>query len=118
MGRFGSTCTCKMPGKAKPSRCISRDGTEAGLPELATQSGAGLRQKLGIADVPSSEAPQVAASVPCSPEATRLYAEGLSKMRVYDALAARDLFEQAIKADPEPRLVSRRSGGGLGGTRI
>jgi eukaryotic-like serine/threonine-protein kinase len=83
---------------------ISRDGTEAGLPELATQGGAGLRQKLGIADVPSSEAPQLAASVPSSPEATRLYAEGLSRMRIYDALAARDLFEQAIKADPSHAL--------------
>jgi eukaryotic-like serine/threonine-protein kinase len=83
---------------------ISRDGSEAGLPELATQSGAGLRQKLRIADVPSSEAPQLAASVPSSPEATRLYAEGLSRMRIYDALAARDLFEQAIKADPSHAL--------------
>ena len=78
---------------------ISQDGSEASLPELVTQSGAGLRQKLGIADVSSTEASQVAASAPANPEATRLYAEGLAKLQAYEALAARDLLEKAIAAD-------------------
>ncbi|MFY9674503.1 MAG: protein kinase, partial [Terriglobales bacterium] len=79
---------------------ISRDGNETSLPELVTQSGAGLRQKLGIADVSTTEASQVAASTSTSPEATRLYAEGLAKLQAYEALAARDLLEKAIAADP------------------
>jgi serine/threonine protein kinase/tetratricopeptide (TPR) repeat protein len=83
---------------------ISRDGNEANLPELMTQSGASLRQKLGIADVPTTEASQVAASTSASPEATRLYAEGLAKLQVYEALAARDLIEKAIAADPNYAL--------------
>jgi serine/threonine protein kinase/Tfp pilus assembly protein PilF len=83
---------------------ISQDGNEASLPELVTQSGAGLRRKLGIADVSSSEASQVAASAPASPEATRLYAEGLAKLQAYEALAARDLLEQAVAADPNYAL--------------
>jgi len=83
---------------------ISRDGTEADLPQLATQGGAGLRQKLGIADVSTTEATQVAASAPANPEATRLYAEGLAKLHVYDALAARDLLEKAIARDPNHAL--------------
>jgi eukaryotic-like serine/threonine-protein kinase len=83
---------------------ISRDGNEASLPELVTQSGANLRQKLGIADVSTTEASQVAASAPANPEATRLYAEGLAKLRAYEALAARDLLEKAIAADPNYAL--------------
>ena len=83
---------------------ISRDGNETSLPELVTQSGAGLRQKLGIADVSTTEASQVAASTSTSPEATRLYAEGLAKLQAYEALAARDLLEKAIAADPNYAL--------------
>jgi eukaryotic-like serine/threonine-protein kinase len=83
---------------------ISRDGSEASLPELATQSGTGLRQKLGIADVSATESSQVAASAPANPDATRLYAEGLAKLQTYDALAARDLLQKAIAADPNYAL--------------
>ena len=83
---------------------ISRDGNEASLPELVTQSGASLRQKLGIADVSTTEASQAAASAPASPEATRAYAEGLAKLQAYEALAARDLLEKAIAADPNYAL--------------
>jgi tetratricopeptide (TPR) repeat protein/tRNA A-37 threonylcarbamoyl transferase component Bud32 len=78
---------------------ISQDGNEASLPELVTQSATSLRQKLGIADVSATEASQVAASTSASPDATRLYAEGLAKLQAYEALAARDLLERAIAAD-------------------
>jgi serine/threonine protein kinase/tetratricopeptide (TPR) repeat protein len=84
---------------------ISRDGNEASLPELVTQSGAGLRQKLGIADVSTTEASQVAASAPANPEATRLFAEGLAKLQAYEAPAARDLLGKAVAADPNYALT-------------
>ena len=41
------------------------------------------------------------ASQPSSPEAARLYAEGLMRLRRFDALGARTLLEQAIQADPK-----------------
>ena len=71
---------------------------------LATQSGASLRQKLGVADISGEEASQAAASGQTNPEATRLYAEGLAKLQTYDVLAARDLLEKAIAADPKYAL--------------
>jgi len=83
---------------------ISQDGNEASLAELVTQSGASLRQKLRIADVSTTEASQVAASTSASPEATRLYAEGLAKLQAYEALAARNLLEKAVAADPNYAL--------------
>ena len=83
---------------------ISQDGSESSLPELVTQSGANLRKKLGIADVSTTEASQVAASASASPEVIRLYAEGLAKLQAYEALAARDLLEKAVAADPNYAL--------------
>ena len=39
------------------------------------------------------------------PEATRLFAEGVGSLRVFDALGARDLLEKAVPADPSFALA-------------
>jgi eukaryotic-like serine/threonine-protein kinase len=83
---------------------VSQDGTESDLAHLVSQGGASLRQKIGIGNVSTSDARQVFASVPEKPEAARLYAEGLAKLRTFDALGARDLLEKAIAADPNHAL--------------
>ena len=75
---------------------VSEMGRVAELLEVVARAGVRLRDKLGV------QAPEtsVRASQPGSPEAARLYAEGLIRLRQFDALGARSLFEQAIKADP------------------
>jgi serine/threonine protein kinase/tetratricopeptide (TPR) repeat protein len=83
---------------------VSEKGSESDLDDLATRAGEELRQKLGIGEVTSSEAALVRASLPSNPEAVRLYSEGLAKLRVVDALAARDLLERAVAADPNYAL--------------
>ncbi len=83
---------------------VSQDGTEADLANLVTQTGASLRQKLGISDLAASDASQVRSSIPSNSEATALYAEGLAKLRSFDAQAARDLLIKAIAADPNHSL--------------
>jgi tetratricopeptide (TPR) repeat protein/tRNA A-37 threonylcarbamoyl transferase component Bud32 len=80
-------------------------GTEAKLFELVSQAGAHLRDKLGVGEVSAREAKVVKASLPSSPEAARLYAEGLAKLRLFDALAARGLLEKAVLADPQHALA-------------
>jgi eukaryotic-like serine/threonine-protein kinase len=80
--------------EGKTIAVITRDGNEASLPELVTQSGTGLRQNLRIADVSAMEASQAAAFAPANPEATRLSAKGMAKLQAYEALAARDLLEK------------------------
>ena len=80
---------------------VSETGTEGELLDLVSRSGAELRQKLGIGQLAASEAPSVQASLPANAEASRLYAEGLAKLRVLDALAAKDLLERAVAADPK-----------------
>jgi tetratricopeptide (TPR) repeat protein len=83
---------------------VSEKGSESDLDDLATRAGEEVRQKLGIGEVTSSEAALVRASLPSNPEAVRLYSEGLAKLRVVDALAARDLLERALAADPNYAL--------------
>jgi eukaryotic-like serine/threonine-protein kinase len=79
---------------------LSEDGTESSLPELVSRSGGRVRDILRIGTVSSVDAVQVRATFPQNPEAARLYAEGLAKLRAFDVLAARELFSQAVGADP------------------
>ena len=83
---------------------VSEKGSESGLDDLATRAGADLRQKLGVGEVTPGEAALIRASLPSNPEAVRLYSEGLAKLRVVDALAARDLLQRAVAADPNYAL--------------
>jgi len=80
---------------------VSDKGTEAQLDDLVTRAGARLREKLGVGEVPSSAEVAVKATRPANLEAAKLYAEGLEKLRAYDALGARDLLLKAIAADPQ-----------------
>jgi serine/threonine protein kinase/tetratricopeptide (TPR) repeat protein len=78
----------------------SVEGTEHELLDLVSRSGARLRDRLGLPTVLPAESNGVQNSLPSSTEAARLYAEGLAKLRAFDALAARDLLSQAVSADP------------------
>jgi Flp pilus assembly protein TadD len=40
-------------------------------------------------------------ALPSDPEAARLYSEGLAKLRLFDDVAAADLFERAIRLEAE-----------------
>lgn len=84
---------------------ISVTGTEAGVLDIVTRVGGQLREKLGVAAVSATEAAELKTSVPASLEARRLYSEGLSKLRQFDALSARDLLQKAINADPKFALA-------------
>jgi eukaryotic-like serine/threonine-protein kinase len=83
---------------------ISEKGSESALDDLATRAGADLRRKLGLGNITPGEAAVVQASLPSNPEAVHLYSEGLAKLRVVDALAARDLLQRAVAADPNYAL--------------
>jgi DNA-binding winged helix-turn-helix (wHTH) protein/tetratricopeptide (TPR) repeat protein/TolB-like protein len=83
---------------------VATTGTEVQLFELVAQAGAHLREKLGIEAVSTAQAASVRASLPASPEAARLYAEGLGKLRVFDALVARDLLVRAVAIERDHPL--------------
>jgi len=83
---------------------FSQTGTESDLADLISLGGASLRQRLGIGQVSAGDAGQVRSSIPSNPEATRLYSEGLAKLRNFDALAASDLLTKAIASDSNHAL--------------
>jgi TolB-like protein len=79
-------------------------GKEGKLDQLITDAGMQLRHRLGINQVPESEKVAAKASLPANLEASRYYAQGLEKLRSFDPLTARDLFEKAVAADPQHAL--------------
>jgi eukaryotic-like serine/threonine-protein kinase len=80
-------------------------GGEADLFDMVSQAGSQLRAKLGVEAVSPVEGASVRASLPSNRDAARLYSEGLARLRVFDAQAARDLLQQAIAADPKFALA-------------
>ena len=79
---------------------VSEKGDESEIDNLIGMAGAELRAKLGISSLSGAQSALVRASLPANPQAARLYSEGLQKLRLFDALAARDLLEKAVGLDP------------------
>src|SRR5262245_54236966 len=84
---------------------VAEVGNEAQLLDVVSRIGRRLRDRLGVAELTAAEAATLQASFPASPAATRLYAEGLAKLRLFDAQAARVLLDQAVGSDPKLLLA-------------
>ncbi len=96
---------------------VAESDREDNLFHLASVVGGRLRQKLGLPGNTPAEQSAELASMPSNPEAARLYALGLDKLREFDAQTAKDLFEQAAKADahfPLTHSMLARAWGQLG----
>jgi tetratricopeptide (TPR) repeat protein len=79
---------------------VKETGDESDLLEVVSRAGAKLRAALGAPQLSTEDTGFVKAAAPQSTEAARLYASGLDKLRLYDSVAARDLLEKAVAADP------------------
>ncbi len=75
-------------------------GTESGLFQLVAKTGERLRRELRAGGAAPAR-PALAAS----PEAARLYSEGVQKLRLFDPVGARDLLVRAAAADPGSALA-------------
>ena len=84
---------------------IAETGTEADLFQLVARAGTKLRAKLGAPEASGAEEAEFRAALPATPEAARLYSQGLSKLRSYDAPAAQKLLSKAVAVDPEYALA-------------
>ena len=84
--------------KGETTSLVSESGRATELLDVVARAGTQLRERLGVSVSPAAS---VRASQPASSEAARLYAEGLMRLRRFDALGARTLLEQAIQADPK-----------------
>jgi DNA-binding winged helix-turn-helix (wHTH) protein/TolB-like protein len=96
--RFDMTLQDTATGESLAT--VTETGNEGDLFKLVASAGDRLRVDLGLAATPSSEPGGVAVSLPEDREAARLYAEGLARLRRFDPLGARPLFEGSIRIEP------------------
>jgi serine/threonine protein kinase/tetratricopeptide (TPR) repeat protein/TolB-like protein len=80
-------------------------GDEGQLFAVVAAAGHGLRQRLGLRESSPEATSAARAAYPRTLEATRLYAEGLARLRLLNAVAARDLLERANASEPGNPLV-------------
>lgn len=78
---------------------------EDDLAGLVVQAGLAVRQKLPAGSFSQSGAGAVPVALAPNFDSARLYAEGLNRLRRFDARGSRDLLEQAVAADPTYALA-------------
>jgi tetratricopeptide (TPR) repeat protein len=92
-------------GSQQPLASVSETEDEKDLLELVSRTGGELRSKLGVALPLAAQAEAVRASFSSNPEARQFYFQGLDALRLRDGPRARDLFTQAVSADPSFALA-------------
>jgi tetratricopeptide (TPR) repeat protein/TolB-like protein len=96
---------------------VSETGPQSDLLSMVSSVGRTLRDRMGLSPLSAGAADAVRASLPATPDAARPYAEGLSRLRRFDALTARDLLERAAAVDarsPLPRYALAMTWSALG----
>ena len=84
---------------------VGEAGESKEMFRLVSQIGTQLRNRLGVGPLQGTDEAGVLAALPLDPDAARFYALGVAKLRQFDALAARDLLQQAAEADPKFSLA-------------
>jgi tetratricopeptide (TPR) repeat protein len=79
---------------------LSESADEAQIINLVSRLGEKLRMKCGAGEITIEQGRSLEAGRPSTPKSSRLYADGLNKLRLYDAVSARDLLQKATSADP------------------
>jgi eukaryotic-like serine/threonine-protein kinase len=80
---------------------IAEVGSSQDFFGLVSRIGAQMRNRLGVEQLQGTEEAGVLAAVPLEAGAARFYALGVTKLRQFDALGAKDLLLQATQADPK-----------------
>jgi tetratricopeptide (TPR) repeat protein len=79
---------------------LTQTGAEKELLSLVLRLGASLRERLGIGPLTGEQVRRVRGAMPGSPEAARLYAEGLLALRSHEAPAAISRLERVVELEP------------------
>ncbi len=79
---------------------VAETGSEAELFDLVARAGLRLREKMGAEGEPAVQVARAS-----STDAARLYSEGITRLRLFEPAAARELLERAVAADPRNALA-------------
>lgn len=88
-----------------PVSVTGKSGQVSDLVDAVTRAGVELRERMGLEGRPPEADASLKASVPTSSAAAQLYAEGMDKLRRFDALGAKELLEKAVQQDPNYALA-------------
>lgn len=83
-----------------PPFALVEIGVASDVFAVVSASGAELRQRLGLGEATAGALNAVRRTLPSDMTAAQFYAEGLDRLRVFDALHARDLLQRAAGIDP------------------
>jgi DNA-binding winged helix-turn-helix (wHTH) protein/tetratricopeptide (TPR) repeat protein/nucleotide-binding universal stress UspA family protein len=90
----------EKPASDESPVTLVETGLTSDIFALVSASGSELRQHLGMEEASAGTLSSVRRTLPTDPIAARLYAEGLQRLRVFDALHARDLLQKAARIEP------------------
>jgi tetratricopeptide (TPR) repeat protein len=82
----------------------SATGAEGRFFDVVSRAAGPLRAKLELPAISGAESLQVEAALPVRGEAARLYADGLARLRRFDAAGAQAVLEKAVAEDPKHPL--------------
>ncbi|MEW6365015.1 MAG: protein kinase [Acidobacteriota bacterium] len=82
------------------ARVITLEGDISQITGLVAQAGADLRETLGAPALSAGQTAAASASRPAEVSTARYYAEGLDRLRRFDALGARASLQKAADAEP------------------
>jgi len=88
--------------RAGETTTLTEAGSERQLFDLVSRVGKRLRRQLGVEEGGNANLRDgdARAALPASPEAARLYSEGVERLRLFDPVGARDLLARAVAAEP------------------
>ncbi len=69
--------------------------------QIVHRVGGRMRDRLGVPALGDMDEPGILAALPSNAEAARFYAQGLMKLRQFDAVGAKEFFLQAVAVDPK-----------------
>lgn len=84
---------------------VAEVGEERDLFGLVARTGTHLRRSLGLADLTPTQARAAQALIPATPEAARLYIQGLERLRAFDHPGALGLLREAAQLDPSSAMI-------------
>jgi eukaryotic-like serine/threonine-protein kinase len=84
---------------------VAEVGSDQDPFQIVSRVGARMRDHLGAPALTDLDESGIQAALPSNGEAARFYAQGLMRLRAFDAVGARDFFQQAVAVDPKYPLA-------------
>jgi TolB-like protein/predicted Ser/Thr protein kinase len=96
-------------GRGETITAWSETGAEGKMLDLVDRAGEQLRERCGVGEVAKADVAAVSSSIIADPATARLYSEAMSRLRVFDAIGAKELLEQAVASNPKAALAPSSS---------